>query len=315
MQRRNQMTSHHAAQTQLAALGPTVFAAAMALACGNAQAAIACMGASATSLSGTTPVSGNLDLSGGNIAVTCTRAPGDPITQTIYIGINAGENPDGTAGREMTRQTGAQQMNYAIYRNATPSGGWSMGNGRTPGSGGGGGLQVGVTFSSAATTTQVFNFPYYLRVTNANYSGGARPAGIYDDLLLLATVRLNSRTGPDQATAGFGVTVSKPSHCYISTAPAALLLNYVAFSPSAAVGTTSFGVSCTASTGYTMALNSRNGVVLGLQYTLALSATGASGTGFAQTHNVNAVIPAGQAGNCPTGSCTGSSAHSVIITY
>jgi spore coat protein U-like protein len=280
----------------------------------QAFAAITCASVTATNATGITPASGNLDIS-GSITVTCTRLAGDPTTQVIYIGINTGENPDGTAGREFTRQSGTQQMNYAIFRNSTPSGAWSEGNGRAPGSTLGGGLQVTVTFTSAGTTSQSFTYPYYIRVTQANYSGAGQPPGIYDDSPLVR-VRLNDRNGPIQATAIFTPVVSKPSHCYFSLPPSTLNMNYTAFSTTAQTGSTSFGVSCTATTTYTMALSATSGVLLGLNYTLALSATGTqTGNGFQQSYNVTGNIAAGQAGTCATGSCTGTQARTITITY
>lgn len=297
---------------------PKLLACAALLALGaasqDAHAAINCGSVTATSATGITPVSGNLDI-GGTITVTCTRLTTDLTTQVIYIGMNTGENPDGTAGREFTRQSGTQQMNYAVYRNSTPSGAWSEGNGRAPGATQGGGLQVTVTFTSGTTTSQSFTYPYYIRVTQANYIGAGQPAGIYDDTPVIR-VRLNNSTGTLQASTNFTPTVSKPSHCYFSLAPGNLTMSYTAFASSAQTGSMSFGVSCTATTTYTMALSATSGTLLGLNYSLALSATGTqTGTGFQQTYNVIGTIPAGQAGSCTTGSCTGTQARTITITY
>jgi spore coat protein U-like protein len=291
-----------------------VTSAAIACLAQSAQAAISCNSATATSISGTTPTSGNLDLV-GTITVTCTRQPSDPTSQTIYIGVNAGENPDGTAGRELTRQTGTQQMNYAIYRNAGFTGGWSEGGGRPPGSAQGGGLQVAVNFSSTTTTAQGFNFPYYVRVTNGNYSGTGQPPGIYDDLVIRARVRLDNRNGVIQADAFFGVTVSKPSHCYFSSPPNTLTMNYVSFSPTPQSGSTNFSVSCTATTSYTMSLDATSGTLLGLNYALSLSNSSGVGSGFAQTYSVNGSMPAGQVGTCTAANCTATQPRVITITY
>jgi spore coat protein U-like protein len=277
-----------------------------------ANAAIACSSVTATSVNGITPTTGALNLT-GNITVNCTRLTGDPLTQAVYIGINAGEDPDGTAGRELTRQSGTQQLNYGLFRNATPSGGWSEGINRAPGAAGGGGLLVTITFSSLATTAQSFSYPYYLRVTQANHS--AAPAGIYDDIATIR-VRLGGNTGAVESTTTFTPTISKPSHCYFSSPPGNLTMNYIAFSATPATGSSNFSVSCTASTPYTMALSSTSGVLIGLNYSLALSATSSTGTGFAQPFSVNGSIATGQAGTCTTGSCTATSApRTITITY
>ncbi len=288
-----------------------------------AVAAIACAGGPlANSVSATTPVSGNLDFS-GLISFTCTRLTTDLLTQTVYIGINIGENPDGSAAtgtdREMTRQTGLQQINYSVFRNSTPSGAWTSGTGRALGNTATGGLQTAITFSAGATS-QAFSFPYYIRVLAASWSAATAPAGIYDDLGLLATLRLNNSTGAIQGSpASFGVTMSKPSHCYFSVTPGNISMSYISLSTSPVTASSNYSINCTNSTTYTMALNSSNGVLVGLQYTLALSATGTrTGSGFQQNYTVNATIPAGQAGTCASGSCSATSAvgaHVVTITY
>ena len=72
-----------------------------------------------------------------------------------------------------------------------------------------------------------------------------------------------------------------------------------------------------------MALNASGGVVAGLNYALALNTSGSgginpltsSGTGFAQTFFINGSMPAGQAGTCASGSCPGTQAHRLTITY
>jgi hypothetical protein len=287
--------------------------AVLACTAGGAQAQMVCGTVIASSVSGNTPASGNLDLV-GQFLVTCTRVQqSDPITRVIYIGVNAGENPDGTAGREMTRQSGTQQMNYAIYRNPGFTGGWSEGTGRNPGQTQGGGLNYTVNFSSNTTYAQSFIIPYYMRVTQGNYSGV--PAGIYDDLNVTVRVRA-SRTGTIESSAAFGPTVSKPSHCYFSVPPATLSINYTSFSSTASTGSVNYGVSCTNGTSYTMALSSTSGTLLGLNYTLSLSATGSQlGTGFQQNYSVNGSIAAGQAGTCAGGTCTASQQRTLTITY
>lgn len=285
----------------------------------TAQAAVACTSLSVTSVSGTTPVSGNLDLT-GSMSFTCTRLAGDPTSQTIFIGVNIGENPDASVvtgtDREMTRQTGTQQVNYSVFRNGAFTGPWTSGTGRALNNTNTGGLQTAVTFSSAATTSQSFSFPYYIRVTQANWGAATALAGIYDDLGLLATLRLNNTTGAIQSTASFGVTMSKPKHCWFSSSPTNVALTYTAFSTNAQNGTSNFSLNCTAPTTYTMALDSTSGVLVGLRYNLALSNTGTiTGTGFQQNHSVTVTVPAGQAGNCSGANCNGSRAHTITITY
>jgi hypothetical protein len=64
-----------------------------------------------------------------------------------------------------------------------------------------------------------------------------------------------------------------------------------------------------------MALDATSGTILGVNYTLALSAASGTGTGLAQAYSINGNVAAGQAGTCATGSCTASQARTLTITY
>ncbi|MDW5442465.1 spore coat protein U domain-containing protein [Polaromonas sp. SM01] len=259
----------------------------------------------ATGVTGIYDRSSNLDLT-GSISVNCTRAAGDPTSQVLYIGIDQGEDP---SGRDMTRQTGTDLLRYFIYRNPGPANQWTTAAGKAPGSGQNGGLQFTLNFG--AGTSASVSYPYYFRVR----SGITRPAGIYDDVLITAFLRTSSSSGPLIANVDFTANASILSQCYLSSLPLPLTLNYTSFSPSPQTGATSFGVSCTLSTPYTMALDATSGTLLGLNYTLALSSSAGTGTGFGQTYNVTGTIPANQVGTCTLGSCSGSQARTVTITY
>jgi hypothetical protein len=66
---------------------------------------------------------------------------------------------------------------------------------------------------------------------------------------------------------------------------------------------------------YAMALDSTVNVAVGLQYTLALSAPGGTGTGLAQPYSVNGTMPAGQAGTCAGANCGVTQVRTLTITY
>ena len=280
--------------------------AAMALLMGSAasHATIAC-NISATGVTGIYNQSTNLNLT-GSITVNCTRATADPASQVLYIGIDQGEDP---AGRDMARQTGTELLRYFIFRNSGPAQQWTTGAGRAPGTGSNGGLQFTLNFGT--DTSARASYPYYFQVR----FGITRPAGIYDDVLLTALLRLGSSNGAVVANGDFTANVSILSQCYISSLPSPLALNYVSFSPTAGSASTPFGVSCTLSTPYTMALDATSGTLLGLNYTLALSSTAATGTGFGQSHSVTGTIAANQAGTCATGTCAASQPRTVTISY
>jgi len=92
------------------------------------------------------------------------------------------------------------------------------------------------------------------------------------------------------------------------------VFNYVAFGATVNAST-SFGVTCTNSLPYTMALDATSGTVLGLSYTLALAASSGTGTGTLQTYAINGSIAAGQPGTCAAGSCAASQPRTLTITY
>ena len=280
--------------------------AALALLMGSAasHAAIACT-IFTTGVSGIYNRVSNLDLT-GSVTVNCTRATSDPTSQVLYIGIDQGEDP---AGRDMTRQTGTELLRYFIFRNSGPAQQWTTGTGRTPGAGANGGLQFTLNFGTGTSASA--NYPYYFQVR----SGITRPAGIYDDVLLTAFLRLDSLNGTLIANGNFTANVSILSQCYLNLPPLPLTLNYVSFSPTAQSASTPFGVSCTLSTPYTMALDATSGTLLGLNYTLALSSTSGTGTGFGQPHSVNGTIAANQAGTCAAGTCASSQTRTVTISY
>ena len=134
-------------------------------------------------------------------------------------------------------------------------------------------------------------------------------AGTYTD-----TVTMTMTYGVSIATGSFGVSISTPATCSVTGAPGNVVFNYVAFGPAITPSST-FGVTCTLSLPYTMALDATSGTIVGLNYTLALSAPGSTGTGAQQTHSINGNMVAGQAGTCAAGSCSGSQARSVTISY
>jgi len=269
----------------------------------GAEAAVSCS-LSATSVNGVYVRTANLNLS-GTLTITCTRTAGEA-SQVIYIGVNEGEPP---AGRVLTRQNGTETLAYQVYRNPAYTGQWTEAQGRAPGNANAGGLEFTMTLTGATTSSTV---NYYLQVP----AGTAKPAGIYDDLAITATLR-PSRTGTPFGTAVFGATASIVDECFFNSSPTPLALNYTSFSATPVTGNSTFSVSCTQSTPYTMALDSTSATMPGLniQYSLALSSASSTGTGFAQSHSVTVTIPAGQQGTCAMASCSGTATRTVTLTY
>lgn len=120
------------------------------------------------------------------------------------------------------------------------------------------------------------------------------------------------------ATAGFNVTATLTSKCEVTAAPTAVAFTYTSFQLGAAIATGgAFSVRCTNTLPYTMAVDTVSAnTVIGLVYTLGLSAAGGTGTGAAIAYTVNGNMIAGQSGTCATtAACTGTNAHTLTVTY
>lgn len=279
-------------------------------ACGSAQAVICSVTATSIPLT-TLYASGTATQLTGSVSGTCTKAAGDANRPYIYIGINQGEPP---AGRAMTRQNGAQKLNYEIYHGNYGSGLWTEARGVTSTSGTSGGVAYRMANNASP---QNFTFPYYFRIPTPQATA---PAGIYDDLAIGVTVRLSdgnsSATGAILAVASFGVSASIQHSCYFSSAPAPLSLNYTSFTATPATGSAAFQLSCTYNSPYTLTIGPpATGTLLGLNYSLDLSAPSGTGTGGPQSFSVNGTVPANQSGNCASSVCSGSQAHTITVGF
>lgn len=120
------------------------------------------------------------------------------------------------------------------------------------------------------------------------------------------------------ATAGFNVTATLTSKCEITAGPTAMAFTYTSFQTTAATATSSFSVRCTNTLPFTMAVDTVNSnTLIGLVYTLPLSAAGGTGTGSAIAYSVNGNMAAGQSGTCATTAACSSTAnlHTLTVTY
>lgn len=228
----------------------------------------------------------------GSVTLTCARSAGEAST-TYWIG------RDLSSGSTLQRQTGTQTLAYSLFRNANYTGNWAMTNV----------TGISGTLSFSGPTASVTK-SYYLRVPKTN---GGQPAGLYDGTIAL-TQRF-SFNGPDQSTATLRPVASIVAECRVSLAPVPLVLNYTSFSASAVTASTSFATSCTSGTPYTMSLDPIDGVLLGLNYSLTLSAGGATGNALPQTHFVLGTMASHQTGTCAMATCTGTQSHTITISY
>jgi spore coat protein U-like protein len=262
------------------------------LSAGAANAAVTC----SMSVTNTYPIYDptahvNTDAT-GSVTLNCTRTAGETSTP-YWIGADNGLS----GARTLTRQTGTQTLTYNLYTNSNHTSNWTMANG----------LSGTLTFSGPVASTTL---SYYFRIPRSNTS---QPAGLYDDSILVTQRFISS--GDDISTATLTPVASIVAECRVSSTPAPLVLNYSSFSASAVTASTSFGVSCTNSTPYAMALDATSGTLLGLQYSLALSASSGTGNALPQTYSVTGTMAANQSGTCATGSCNGTEARTITITY
>jgi spore coat protein U-like protein len=136
-------------------------------------------------------------------------------------------------------------------------------------------------------------------------------AATYNDSI---GVTLTDNVGSAPPAGSIPVSITLNSACTVSTPPGTMTFNYTAFRASPLVVPVNFGVTCTNTTPYTMALDTTTGVAAGLAYSLALSATSATGNGVEQTFSITGTMAAGHPGDC-TGSCTGANTHNLTVSY
>jgi len=156
---------------------------------------------------------------------------------------------------------------------------------------------------------------FWVCITQA---GQIKPAGTYTDTVSFRIRNLTDTPPSLSPTGTFPVTIMNPATCAAPTVATVAFGTYVAFRGTALVSPPANVVAnCTLNLPYTLTLDSNSGVVVGLNYSLALSAIGTqTGSGANQTFTITGTMPAGQAGTCTTGSCPGTDAsHVLTITY
>jgi spore coat protein U-like protein len=143
-------------------------------------------------------------------------------------------------------------------------------------------------------------------------------------MLLAATATLiavMSPAGAATTSSNFDVTVNLTATCEITAGPSDVAFSYTSFQTIDSNSTGGdFSVRCTNTLPYTMALDATTGTVLGLNYSLSLSAAGGTGAGLTEAdYTVDGLMAADQSGTCATspdvGTCSGSQTHTVTITY
>lgn len=249
-------------------------------------------------------------LAQGTVNITCMRDKSvDSNVLSLWIGMT-----QTTAGRNAPLDVDATKtINYAVYHSTTTRGFWTdTGTGVSPGSTTDGAIGDKQNFSGGSTLSLSYTF-------TLNVPAGQAPktAGVYLDSVPI-TVRDTDGAGAILSTGSLNVYISIPRSCRFSTPPAGINVNYTAFSPTAVTGTSSFAITCTLGTTYTIALDQTRSVVptVGLAYGLSLTASGTNtGTALAQPYSVNISVDAGQPGSCNVSTCSGTDTRTLTVTY
>lgn len=273
----------------------------MACLCTDAHAAYSC-NVTVTPISVVySPTVATENISTGSYTVSCTRLITDPATLTFNLRADNGLQPTGATNRVQLGAT-ANRYSYELYRlspyiNANR---WQATAA----------LQFlgTVAFGTGLSGTATGSFD--LRLAG---SQPVRPAGTYTDSVAV-TLR-NNTGGAILNTTSFGVTVTTTNSCQITTSPGNMNFTYTSFQAGVASASTGYEVRCTTGLPYTMALDLTSSSLLGLTYTLALSAASGTGNGAEQAYNINGSIAAGQAGTCAGASCSGSQTRTLTISY
>ena len=272
--------------------------AALLLSVNAAQAAITCNISSPGFIDGYDNANQNTNQT--SYSITCSRGDNvnDPLTTNYYVKVNNGSFAPGNANQ--ASDGGANRIGYDLFINSTCGTSWKN-NTTIPNA-------VGtITMSGTSPMTVTENFWGCI-------GGGQNPAaGIYNDSVLM-TPTYSAGVINGMPNARISVKIITPATCTISAIPAITLAYGNAFGLGA-IATTNAPVTCSNQLPYRIAVSPTSGVSAGIFYTLSLPGS-ATGTGAIQNIPITATAPAGQAGTCTTGACSGlAQSHTLTVTY
>lgn len=279
---------------------PALLLIVLALLTGNtAEAAYSCSVSSSGIATAYDPLAIADRVTQSTTTVACTRASGDAQQMPFTLAANNGQNASGQGNKAIL---GAQLLAYDLFQNSTCKTRW-----RTPG---GGFFDRTLDFAGALSAAMTLD---YWACIPTGQTGLA--AGTYTDLVTMTLTYGPSKAEQVAPPSTFPVSISTPWQCSISTSPGVLDFGaYLAFGPNLNASTT-FGVTCTNSMPYSVAVSPASGVVTGLNYSVAPALTTNTGTGVQQTLTINGTMPGGQAGTCTGASCSGTNTHQVTLSY
>ena len=271
-------------------------ALALMLSVNLAQAAISCTISSSGFTAGYPVNSASSIITQTSYSITCTRGLVTDSTTTSYsVKVNNGLQP---TGQNNNAASGSNKLRYDVYADSACGTQWK-GNTTIPTSTG------TITMSGLVSTTVTQNF------WGCIGSGLSPAAGTYTDTVTMTpTYDLLVLGGSNT----FPVTIVTPPTCTISSSPGNVAFSYTSFRTTAASASTTFGVTCSNSLPYTMAVSPASSTLVGISYSLSVPAS-STGTGLQQTQTISGTAAAGQAGTCATGTCSGTQATTLTITY
>ncbi|MDB5884886.1 MAG: Spore coat [Polaromonas sp.] len=259
------------------------------------------------------------NLNSSTFTVNCTRTlTGDPLSVSFTAVTDDGTWNSGGNNRAKLTTVGncsvtTNCIKYDFYTNSTFSTNWSKQTSKA--------ITGTVSFANTSTMNSSTTTTYYSKIP-LGQTGLA--SGLFQDTVTINLAYTYGTTNASAPLAAFSVNINTVSSCQFVMPPSNMSLNYTAFSAGTVSASTSYTTRCSTSLGYTMALDYvsgvssgvSRGVASGIQYSLALGTLSGSGNGAIQgPYSITATAPAGQAGSCNTGTCTGTTPHTVTIIY
>jgi spore coat protein U-like protein len=289
-------------------LSKTLGACLLAMNAGASFAVINCTVSATNITTSYSPTNATATLATGSYTVNCTRLSTDASSINYDLQANNGANP--TSGSNNRARLGATTFlyNYELYRSSTinNSNRWQVApNRRFTGT---------VSFTGASLIASQGPIPFFLNIPVPQTED---PAGSYTDRVTMTLEEVGNGNGLLDGASGFDVTINTVNRCIFSTPATALAFTYTSFQTTVALPTapSTFQVRCTRQAPYTVALDATTGVLLGLQYSLTLSPTSATGNSLNQVFTITGSIPANQAGACTAASCSATQQRTLTISY
>jgi len=264
------------------------------LASGAAHAAISCSVSSPGFAAAYSSTAAGTNITQTYFTVTCTRgSAADPSSVSWSVKADNGLYSSGQRNRAAS---GGNRISYDVYRDGACGTQWK----------GPAAISGTINFTGTGTFTAQGN---YWGCISAGQTGLA--AGVYSDSV---TMTMTYGAANTVTTGSFGVTITTPPTCAITTAPGTITFNYVSFGAAVNASTT-FGVTCSLALPYSIALDATTGTIVGITYTLSLPVPATTGTGNEQTLSIDGNVAAGQSGTCGGQNCAGTQSRSVTVSY